>query len=46
MDFEIPIISRIMCILIFLIIAFKKKITNITLVPIFEFFGQKHKFET
>jgi hypothetical protein len=45
-DFEISIISRIFCILMFLIIAFKKSFRNVTLVLFFEFFDQKHKFGT
>jgi hypothetical protein len=38
-DFEISVISRILCILIFLIIAFKKSFKDITLVPFLELFG-------
>jgi hypothetical protein len=30
----------------FLIIAFKKKFTNVMLVPFLELFGQEHNFET
>jgi len=44
MDFEFLIISKILSILMFLNIAFKKKIKNVMLVPFFELFGQEHKF--
>jgi hypothetical protein len=30
----------------FLIIALKKSLKNVMLLPFFELFGQKHKFET
>jgi len=45
-DFEISIISRILCILMFLIIAFRKSLKNITPIFFLELFGHKHKFET
>jgi hypothetical protein len=43
--FEISIILIIFSILIFLIIAFRKKIKIVIMVPFFELFGKKHKFE-
>jgi hypothetical protein len=45
-DFEISIISRILCISMFLIIAFKKCFRNIMIVFFLELFGQEHKFGT
>jgi hypothetical protein len=46
-DSEISIISIIVCILIFLIIACRKKFRTIALVPFLnELFIEKHKFET
>jgi hypothetical protein len=44
--FEISIISRILCILMFLIIAFRKSFMNVALVFFLELFGQEHKFGT
>jgi hypothetical protein len=38
MDFDISIISVILCILMFLIITFIKKFKNITMVPFLEIF--------
>jgi hypothetical protein len=45
-DFEISIISKILCILMFLIITFRKKIRIVTFVFFLELFGQEHKFGT
>jgi hypothetical protein len=45
-DFEISIISKILCIFMFLIIAFGKSFKNVTLVLFLELFGQEHKFGT
>jgi len=45
-DFEISIISRMLCILMFLIITFIKSFKNITLILIIDFFGQEHKSGT
>jgi hypothetical protein len=45
-DFEISIILRILCILMFLIIAFRKSFKNKILIFFFQLFGQEHEFET
>jgi hypothetical protein len=45
-DSEIPIILRILCILMFLIITFKKRFRNVTFVFFFQLFGHVHKFAT
>jgi hypothetical protein len=45
-DFEISIISKILCILMFLIIAFKKNVKNVKLILFLELFDEEHKFET
>jgi hypothetical protein len=42
--FEISIISRILCILMFSTIAFSKHFRNVMHVFILELFGQKYKF--
>ncbi len=44
--FEISIVSRILCILMFLIITFRKKFRNVTLFFFLELFGHEHKFGT
>ncbi len=46
MYIKISIISWIFCILMFLIISFRKMFMNIVLVPFFELYGHEHKFET
>jgi hypothetical protein len=46
MDFEILVISRILCILMFLIIAFIKSFKNEMLVVFLDIFGHENKFET
>jgi hypothetical protein len=45
-DFEISIILRILCILMFLIIAFRKSFKNKILIFFFQLFGQEQEFET
>ncbi len=45
-DFEISITSRILCILMFIIIAFTKSFKNIMPIFFLELFGQKQKIET
>jgi hypothetical protein len=44
--FENPIILKIFCILIFIIIAFRKSFKNITLVFFLELSNHEYKFET
>jgi hypothetical protein len=44
--FDISIILKIFCILIFLIIAFRKSFKIVTLIPFLGLFGHVHKFET
>jgi hypothetical protein len=46
MGFEILIILRILCILMFLIIAFRKNLGNVTPYFLLELFGQEHKYGT
>jgi hypothetical protein len=43
---KFSIISRILCILTFLIIAFRKRFKILMLDISLEHFGQEHKFET
>jgi len=43
---ETLMISRLFCILMFLIIAFEKSFMNATMIFCFELFGQEHKFKT
>jgi hypothetical protein len=45
-DFEILVISRILYILMFLIIAFIKSFKNEMLVVFLDIFGHENKFET
>jgi hypothetical protein len=45
-DFEISIISKILNILMFLIITFRKSFRNVSPCFFLELFGQEHKFGT
>jgi hypothetical protein len=46
-NFEFSIISIIIwCVLMFLIIAFRKSFMNVTLIHFLELFGHEYKFET
>jgi len=45
-DFEVSIISRLLCTLMIVIISFKNSLKNVVLILFLDLFGQEHKFET